>query len=326
MVQPLVEVENLVKHYPIVKGVVRQKQIGAVRAVDDVSFSVSTGETVGLVGESGCGKTTAGRLLLRLITPTKGSVRFGGVDIHQLGRRDLKSTRRDMQMIFQDPYSSLSPRMTVGNLLKEPLAVHGIGNSSEREDLVFQTMGAVGLERDHVDRHPHEFSGGQRQRIAIGRALILRPKFIVADEPVSALDASVQSQILNLLQDLQQDLGLTYLFIAHDLGVVEHISDRVMVMYLGKIVESATVDEVFQNPLHGYTQALLSAVPRIDAGRRSRRIALRGSVPSAARPPSGCRFHPRCSGQLVDACSEVEPPLTDVGDGHLVACHSVEGH
>ncbi len=322
MARPLVEVKNLVKRYPIVKGVVRQRVIGAVRAVDGISFSVNAGETVGLVGESGCGKTTAGRLLLRLITPTQGSIRFQGVDVHQLGRRDLKRIRRDMQMIFQDPYSSLSPRMTVGDLLKEPLVVHGIGDSSEREDLVFQMMDAVGLERDHMDRHPHEFSGGQRQRIAIGRALILKPKFIVADEPVSSLDASVQSQILNLLQDMQQDLGLTYLFIAHDLGVVEHISDRVMVMYLGKIVESATVDEVFENPLHPYTQALLSAVPRVGAGKRRDRVILRGGVPSAARPPSGCRFHPRCSGQLVDACREVEPPLTDVGGGHLVACHS----
>ncbi len=323
MTKPLVEVEKLVKHYPFYKGVVRQRQIGAVRAVDAISFTVGVGETVGLVGESGCGKTTAGRLILRLITPTAGSVLFEGNDVHQLGRGQLKGIRRDMQMIFQDPYSSLSPRMTVGDLLKEPLAVHKIGNTSEREDLVFRVMDAAGLDREHIDRYPHEFSGGQRQRIAIGRALILRPKFIVADEPVSALDASVQSQILNLLQDLQQDLGLTYLFIAHDLGVVEHISDRVMVMYLGKIVESATVDEVFQNPLHPYTQALLSAVPRIDSRRRNSDILLRGGVPSAAHPPSGCRFHTRCPRRLVDACREMEPSLEDVGAGHLVACHAI---
>jgi oligopeptide transport system ATP-binding protein len=320
---PLVEVENLVKHYPIVKGAVRQKQMGAVRAVDGVSFAIDAGETVGLVGESGCGKTTAGRLLLRLISPTAGTVRFAGTDVHRVGKRDLKRMRRDMQMVFQDPFASLSPRMTVGSLLEEPLAVHNIGRGSEREEMILQVMDAVGLDRDHINRYPHEFSGGQRQRIAIGRALILNPKFIVADEPVSALDASVQSQILNLLQDLQQDLGLTYLFIAHDLAVVEHVSDRVLVMYLGKIVESATVGEVFRSPLHPYSQALLSAVPRVDAEGRKERIILKGGVPSAAKPPTGCRFHPRCSKELVDACSEVEPPLRDVGGGHAVACHLV---
>jgi oligopeptide/dipeptide ABC transporter ATP-binding protein len=319
----MIEAKNLVKHYPIVKGVVWQKQIGAVQAVDGVSFSVHAGETLGLVGESGCGKTTVGRLLLRLIRPTEGQVCFDGQDIHQLGRKELKQTRRDMQMIFQDPFSSLSPRMTVGSLLEEPLNVHNIANKSIREDMIFKVVEAVGLERDHIDRYPHEFSGGQRQRIAIGRALVLRPRFVVADEPVSALDASVQSQILNLLQDLQQDFGLTYLFIAHDLAVIEHISDRVIIMYLGKIVESASVDEVFQNPLHPYTQALLSAVPRIDSKRRNDRIILRGSVPSAAYPPPGCRFHPRCRASLVDACKEVEPPLKDVGTGHIVACHSI---
>jgi len=228
-----------------------------------------------------------------------------------------------MQMIFQDPFSSLSPRMTVGSLLEEPLNVHKIANRSAHEDMILKTMETVGLERDHIDRYPHEFSGGQRQRIAIGRALILRPRFVVADEPVSALDASIQSQILNLLQDLRQDFGLTYLFIAHDLAVIEHISDRVIIMYLGKIVESASVDEVFGNPLHPYTQALLSAVPRIDPKKRDGRTILRGNVPSAAHPPSGCRFHPRCPADLVDACKEVEPPLKDVGAGHTVACHLV---
>lgn len=322
LVKPLVEVEHLVKHYPIVHGVIRQKQIGAVRAVDDISFKVNKGETVGLVGESGCGKTTAGRLVLRLITPTGGKVRFEGHDVHQLGGSDLKRVRRDMQMVFQDPYTSLSPRMTVGDLIKEPLVVHKIGTASERQERIYRMVEAVGLERDHIDRYPHEFSGGQRQRIALGRALILGPKFVVADEPVSALDASVQSQILNLLQDLQRELELTYLFIAHDLAVVEHISDRVMVMYLGKIVESASGEELFANPLHPYTQALLSAVPRLDPKGRSRRVVLRGGVPSAARPPSGCRFHPRCPAGSGHVCSELEPVLKDTGGGHLVACHS----
>jgi oligopeptide transport system ATP-binding protein len=319
----LVEVEGLVKHYPIVKGVVRQRQIGAVRAVDDVSFVVCEGETIGLVGESGCGKTTAGRLVLRLISPTAGRVLFQGDDVQQLGRRELKKARRDMQMIFQDPYTSLSPRMTVGDLIREPLVVHNIGSAGEREQRLVDVVHAVGLEREHIDRYPHEFSGGQRQRIAIGRALILRPKFVVADEPVSALDASVQSQILNLLQDLQQDLGLTYLFIAHDLAVVEHISDRVMVMYLGKIVESAKSEELFSNPLHPYTRALLSAVPRLDAKERRRRVVLKGGVPSAARPPNGCRFHPRCPDGSAESCSAQEPVLRDAGGGHMVACHSV---
>ena len=323
MAKPLVEVENLVKHYPIVKGVVRQKQVGAVRAVDGVSFAIHAGETVGLVGESGCGKTTVGRLLLRLISPTDGTLRFGGEDVHRLGRKELKRIRRDMQMVFQDPFASLSPRMTVRSLLEEPLTVHNIGRGAEREEMILKVMDAVGLDRDHIDRYPHEFSGGQRQRIAIGRALILSPKFIVADEPVSALDASVQSQILNLLRDLQQDLGLTYLFIAHDLAVVQHVSDRVLVMYLGKIVESATVDELFRSPLHPYSLALFSAVPRVDAGRREERVILRGGVPSAARPPSGCRFHPRCPGASRDACSGLEPALKDAGGGHLVACHTV---
>jgi oligopeptide transport system ATP-binding protein len=323
LAKPLVEVEHLVKHYPIVKGVVRQKQIGAVRAVDDISFTVNKGETVGLVGESGCGKTTTGRLVLRLITPTDGKVCFEGQDIHGLGRSDLKKIRREMQMIFQDPYASLSPRMTVGDLIEEPLVVHNIGGASERQERIYEMMEAVGLERDHVDRYPHEFSGGQRQRIALGRALILGPKFVVADEPVSALDASVQSQILNLLQDLQWELGLTYLFIAHDLAVVEHISDRVMVMYVGKIVESASAEELFTNPLHPYTRALLSAVPRLGSTGRSDRVVLTGGVPSAARPPSGCRFHPRCPGGSGDTCSGLEPDLKDAGGGHLVACHSV---
>jgi oligopeptide transport system ATP-binding protein len=320
--RPLVEVENLVKHYPIVKGTVRRTQIGAVRAVDGISFSLNEGVTLGLVGESGCGKTTTGRLILRLLTPTSGRVLFDGQDVHQLGRRNLKKVRRDMQMIFQDPYTSLSPRMTVGDLIREPLVVHNIGNGSQRDERIIAVMEAVGLSRDHADRYPHEFSGGQRQRIAIGRALVLNPKFVVADEPVSALDASVQSQILNLLNDLQQEFGLTYLLIAHDLAVVEHISDRVMVMYLGKIVESATADELFTNPLHPYTRALLSAVPRLDAKARRDRVVLQGGVPSATRPPSGCRFHPRCPGGSGDSCSALEPILRDAGGGHMVACHS----
>jgi oligopeptide/dipeptide ABC transporter ATP-binding protein len=294
-----------------------------VRAVDGVSFSVNVGETLGLVGESGCGKTTTGRLILRLLRPTAGQVCFDDQDIFQLGRKELREVRRDMQMIFQDPFSSLSPRMTVGSLLEEPLMVHNIARRSVREDMILTVMETVGLERHHIDRYPHEFSGGQRQRIAIGRALILRPRFIVADEPVSALDASVQSQILNLLQDLQQDFGLTYLFIAHDLAVIEHICDHVAIMYLGKIVEAASVDDVFGNPLHPYTQALLSAVPRIDPKKRHDRIILRGSVPSAAHPPAGCRFHTRCPGPINAQCREEEPVLQEMENQHLVACHHV---
>jgi oligopeptide transport system ATP-binding protein len=316
----LLEVKNLRKHYPVTKGFIFQRQVGAVRAVDGVSFFIRKGETLGLVGESGCGKTTTGRVILRLQPPTAGEALFEGRDIFKLGKEELRRLRRDMQIIFQDPYSSLNPRMTVGDIIGEPLEIHNLARGKEKFRRVQQLLEVVGLSPYHANRYPHEFSGGQRQRIGIARALALNPKLIIADEPVSALDVSIQAQVLNLLERLQDEFGLTYLFIAHDLSVVKHISDRIAVMYLGKIVELADADELFSNPQHPYTEALLSAVPVPNPEARRDRIILPGDVPSPINPPSGCRFHTRCL-YAQPACRVDEPPFEDIGGGgHYVAC------
>ncbi len=319
----LLDVQNLVKYYPV-RGGLLYRTVAEVKAVDNVSFAIKPGETFGLVGESGCGKTTVGRTLLRLVPATAGKVTFEGRDVFSLGGGELKRLRRDMQIIFQDPYSSLDPRMPVGEIVGEGLLVHGIGSKKEREERVRETMARVGLRGQYARRYPHEFSGGQRQRIGIARALVLRPKFIVCDEPVSALDVSIQSQILNLLRDLQDEFGLTYLFIAHNLAVVKYISDRIGVMYLGSLVELAETKELFDHPLHPYTQALLSAIPEPDPTRRRQRIILTGDVPSPINPPSGCRFHTRCP-IAHQVCREIAPPFADASPGHPVACHAVSG-
>src|SRR5512133_3141953 len=319
--EALVEVNNLVKYFPVRAGLL-QRVVNQVKAVDDVSFFVRKGETLGMVGESGCGKTTVGRTMLRLIEPTSGSVQFDGKDVFSLKTNDLKVVRRDMQIIFQDPYASLDPRVPIGESVMEGLHIHNIGNKKERVAIMMDTLKKVGLEDYHARRYPHEFSGGQRQRIGIARALALRPRFIVCDEPVSALDVSIQSQVLNILRDLQQEFGLTYLFIAHNLSVVEHISDRVAVMYLGKMVELANRDELFRNPLHPYTQPLMSAIPIPDPKLRRERIILKGDVPSPLNPPSGCRFNPRCPVAMAH-CKEEEPPFKEVSPNHFVACWRV---
>ena len=318
--KPLLEVKNLVKHFPITKGIIFSKQVGAVKAVDGISFTVNRGETLGLVGESGCGKTTTGRVILRLIEPTSGEVWFDGKNVPERRKADLPELRKDMQIIFQDPYASLNPRMTVGDIIAEPLHIHGLAKGKEREKRVQKLLDVVGLSSFHARRFPHEFSGGQRQRIGIARALAVNPKLIICDEPVSALDVSIQAQVINLLQDLQKEFGLTYLFIAHDLSVVKHISDRVAVMYLGKIVELADKERLYANPKHPYTQALLSAIPIADPTVKKERIILKGDVPSPINPPSGCRFHTRCP-YAMDICKQVEPEFIDTGDGHFVACH-----
>lgn len=318
----LVRVENLIKYFPVRGGFFKRIQAW-IQAVDDISFSIKEGETLGLVGESGCGKTTVGRTILRLLEPTEGDVFFDGDNVFDLNKNDLKNLRRNMQIMFQDPYSSLDPRIPIGTTIGENLDVHKIGNAKERKDAVINILRKVGLEDYHAKRYPHEFSGGQRQRIGIARAVIIQPKFIVCDEPVSALDVSIQSQILNLLKSLQSDFKLTYLFIAHDLSVVEHISDRVAVMYLGKIVEMASREELFSNPLHPYTQALISAIPIPDPDLKRERIILKGDVPSPINPPSGCRFHPRCP-YVMDQCKVEEPKYGEVNDDHYVACWLVE--
>ncbi len=318
----LVEVKNLVKYFPV-RGGLLQRVIAQVQAVENVSFSIRRGETLGLVGESGCGKTTVGRTLLRLIPATKGEVFFEGRSVFGANGRELKALRRDMQIIFQDPYSSLDPRMPVGESIGEGLLVHGMRSRKERFEIVINTLRKVGLEDYHARRYPHEFSGGQRQRIGIARALALRPKFIVCDEPVSALDVSIQAQVLNILRELQSEFNLTYLFIAHNLSVVEHISDRVAVMYLGKMVELAERDEMYRNPLHPYTQALMSAIPVPDPDLKRDRIILKGDVPSPLRPPTGCRFHPRCP-VAMEHCSKEEPQFREASPGHWVACWRVE--
>ncbi|MEJ8547470.1 dipeptide ABC transporter ATP-binding protein [Brevibacillus borstelensis] len=319
MAEDLLIVKNLKKYYPITGGVFG-REVGVVKAVDDVSFTVKKGETFGLVGESGCGKSTTGRSLLRLIEPTSGEVLFDGTDVMSLQGEALRKMRRNMQIVFQDPFASLNPRHNIAKILEEPLQVHGIGSASERKQRVAEMLEVVGLSSYHATRYPHQFSGGQRQRIGIARALMLNPKLIVADEPVSALDVSIQSQVLNLMQDLQRNLGLTYLFIAHDLSVVRHISDRVGVMYLGRMVELTKSEELYRNPLHPYTRALLSAVPSPDPDAARERIILQGDVPSPANPPAGCTFHTRCP-HATDECRQVRPEFRDVGGGHFVACH-----
>jgi oligopeptide transport system ATP-binding protein len=314
---PLLEVRNLVKHFPVSSGFFGRAN-GAVRAVDGISFDLAAGETLALVGESGCGKSTAGRLVLRLIEPTAGAVRFDGQDIFALDDIAMRARRSAMQIIFQDPYGSLNPRMTVGQMLAEPLALHDLA-AGRRKERVAELLGLVGLAPGHAQRYPHEFSGGQRQRIGIARALAVEPRLIVCDEPVSALDVSIQAQVVNLLQDLQRRLGLAYLFIAHDLAVVKHIAARVAVMYLGRIVELADKKALFARPRHPYTQALLSAIPLPEPGMRSRRMILQGEVPSPVDPPSGCRFRTRCP-HARPLCAEQDPPAEDA-DGHLVCCH-----
>ncbi len=321
----LVVVKNLVKYFPVRAGVLQRIQ-GWVQAVDDVSITIKEGETLSLVGESGCGKTTVGQAILRLIEPTSGSVHFDGADITALSQSELKTLRRSMQIVFQDPYSSLDPRKTIGESVAEGLKIHRVGSAREQHERVLELLQRVGLEDYHARRYPHEFSGGQRQRVGIARALALNPRFIVADEPVSALDVSIQAQVLNLLRDLQQDLGLTYLFIAHNMSVVEHISDRIAVMYLGKIVEVAPTRELFSNPLHPYTQALLSAVPVANPRHKRDRIILTGDVPSPLNPPSGCRFHPRCPQVMNDICPLGEPTLIELSPGHWVSCWLHEPH
>ena len=317
----LLEVRGLKKYFPIRRGVFSRVS-GHVRAVDGVDLTLRRGETLGLVGESGSGKTTTGRCILRLLEPTEGSVVFDGVNLLGLSPKEMRKMRRELQVIFQDPYSSLNPRMRVGSIVGEPLIIHKIAKGSEREHRVADLLCKVGLDPSVMKRYPHEFSGGQRQRIGIARALALRPKLIICDEPVSALDVSVQAQVVNLLMDLQEEFSLTYLFIAHDLSVVEHISDRVAVMYLGKIVEVAEAEVLYRNPQHPYTKALLSAVPVPDPTAKSERIALKGDLPSPAEPPPGCAFHPRCP-VAVEVCSRVMPRLLDSGGGHLASCHLV---
>ncbi len=314
----LLEVRGLKKYFPIKKGIF-SKTVGNVKAVDDVTFTIKRGETLGLVGESGCGKTTVGRSLLRLIEPTGGQIIFDGKDITDISQKELKTYRKEMQIIFQDPYSSLNPRITVGGMLTEILKFHEIAEGAEAQKKVEDLLEKVGLRKIYARRYPHEFSGGQRQRIGIARALSVEPKFIVCDEPVSALDVSIQSQIINLLMDLQKEMGLTYLFISHDLSVVEYISNRVSVMYLGKMVEMAGVDELFEKPKHPYSEALLSAVPVPDPKNKSKRIILTGDVPSPANVPSGCYFHPRCPKAFAD-CSKIGPELAPENQSHKVRC------
>jgi oligopeptide transport system ATP-binding protein len=319
----LLRAEHIKKYFPIRKGVVLQREVARVHAVDDVSFELRKGETLGLVGESGCGKSTLARCIARLYELTAGSLVFDGKDISRASRRDLRSTRRELQMVFQDPYASLNPRKRVGAIIADPLRIHGMGSRAEITRRVEELLKVVGLSPEHINRYPHEFSGGQRQRIGVARALALNPKLVIADEPVSALDVSIRAQVINLLDDLQDSLNLTYVFIAHDLGVVRHVSDRIAVMYLGKIVEISPAEELYQRPVHPYTEALLSAVPipDPDLSAARRQIVLEGDVPSPISPPSGCRFHPRCR-YATEICKVQEPELTNRGSaGHMAACH-----
>ncbi len=316
----LLEVRNLVKHFPITRGMVFSQQIGAVMAVDGISFTLRAGETLGLVGESGCGKSTTARLILGLIRATAGQILFAGRDILTLSKAEMLKVRRDIQIIFQDPYASLNPRMTVQDIIAEPLEIHQLAKGIQKEQRVRELLDVVGLNSYHGRRYPREFSGGQRQRIGIARALAVKPKLLVCDEPVSALDVSIQAQVVNLLQDLQAEFGLAYLFIAHDLSVVKHIANRVAVMYLGRIVELSSKEDVYQNPSHPYTKALLSAIPIPDPAHKRKRIVLKGDVPSPIHPPMGCRFHTRCP-QLMDVCKTLDPKWHPINPGHEVACH-----
>lgn len=316
---PLLQVKGLKKYFDITGGILSRK-IGEVKAVDGVSFDVYEKEVLGIVGESGCGKSTTGKAILRLIEPTEGEIIFNGQEITKLNEEEMRKLRRDMQIIFQDPYASLNPRHKVEKILSEPLLVHQIGTKEERSKKVREVLDIVGLPSEAASRYPHQFSGGQRQRIGIARALIVNPKLVICDEPVSALDVSIQSQILNLMEDLQEEFGLTYIFISHDLSVVKHISDRVGVMYLGKIVELASNEELYDNPLHPYTKSLLSAVPEPDPDLQRERIILEGDVPSPSNPPNGCAFHTRCP-ECMDICKEVEPKFQEISDNHFVACH-----
>lgn len=322
MNEPLLQVKDLKKHFPITGGVL-SKQIGEVKAVDGLSFFVNKGETLGLVGESGCGKSTTGRLLLRLLEPSAGSVLFENEDITRLSNNEMRKLRREIQMIFQDPYASLNPRHTVGKILEEPLIVHGIGTKAERKKKVREMLEVVGLSGYHASRYPHQFSGGQRQRIGIAKALMTNPKLIVADEPVSALDVSIQSQVLNLLEDLQKEFDLTYVFIAHDLGVVRHISDRVGVMYLGRLIELTDSERLYDKPLHPYTRGLLDAVPIPDPDYVRESIEISGEIPSPSNPPTGCAFHTRCD-ECMEICKVSRPEFREVEPGHFVACHLYE--
>ncbi|KQL49972.1 hypothetical protein AN963_09925 [Brevibacillus choshinensis] len=320
---PLLEVRGLKKYYESNQGWAKPK--GIVKAVDDISFALYRGETLSLVGESGCGKSTTGKTILRLYGHTAGSIHFEGQDIGQLAYEEMRQLRREMQMVFQDPFASLNPKKTVRQILLEPLRVHGIGQASERLGMVKRFLEIVGLAEYHLDKYPHEFSGGQRQRIAIARAVILKPKLIVADEPVSALDISVQSQVINLLLQLQKELNLAYLFISHDLGVVKHISDRIAVMYLGRIVELAEAEELFAAPKHPYTQSLISAIPKRHPDEKNDRIILKGDVPSPSNPPTGCAFHPRCP-MVMAICEHTSPPVMQLENGHTVRCHLYVDH
>ena len=315
----LLKVEGLKKYFPINGGILNRK-VGEVKAVNDISFHVKKGETLGIVGESGCGKSTTGRLLMRLIDPTEGSIVFEDKEIMSMTKKQLRQVRRDIQMVFQDPYASLNPRHSVQKILEEPLIVHGIGDKRERAKRVAEMMDVVGLSSYHLKRYPHQFSGGQRQRIGIARALMTKPKLIIADEPVSALDVSIQAQVLNLLKDIQKEFGLTYIFIAHDLGVVRHISDRVGVMYLGRMVELSGSEELYEQPLHPYTKALLSSVPIPDPDVKRESIILTGDIPSASNPPSGCAFHTRCP-HAMEVCKTINPVYQEIKNGHYAACH-----
>ena len=317
----LLEVNNLKKHFPIRKGFLG-KNVQQVQAVDGVSFKIRRGETLGLVGESGCGKSTTGRTIIRLYDVTDGEVIFDGQDISKMNQQDLRSIRKRIQMIFQDPYASLNSRMTVGDIIGEPIDIHNIAAGEERQKIIYDLLERVGLSKGHASRYPHEFSGGQRQRIGIARALAVNPDFIICDEPISALDVSIQAQVVNMLEDLQKEFGLTYLFIAHDLSMVKHIADRIGVMYLGKLVEVSESDDLYNNPNHPYTQALLSAIPIPDpkVAKSNERIVLEGDVPSPINPPSGCTFRTRCR-YVMDICSKEEPLLVDIGNGHMSACH-----